>query len=196
MTYADQEQLIADYLPEAKSAREIAAVDRIADAASRFVDSYCRRPADYFSPAPTAPSMKRVRGEGQSFLRLPVHVFGSITQIDNKTFSAWSNRVYESDKSGWLYFESDEFGVESNFSTGYCYKRWTSERIYKVTARWGYAATPPPIVEAVRLITARIYSVQKGAIGQVTAEGFINERLIPQAAKDLLKNFVKREFEI
>lgn len=196
MPYADLDNLIADYIPEAKSQREKDAVGRILMSVSAFVDSYTKRPAGYFAPAADEVSMKRVRGEGREFLRLPVHVFGSITQIDNETFTAWSARVYESDKSGWLYFESEEFGNESNFSTGYCYKRWTDSRVYKVTARWGYAAVPLPVVEAVRLITARIYSVQKGTIGQVTAEGFINERLIPQAAKDLLKQFIRREFEL
>lgn len=193
--YANLDNLIADYIPEAKSTREVAAVGRILDAASRFVDSYCRRAPDYFAASPTEPSMKRVRGEGMHYLRLPVHVFGSITQIDSETFTAWSASVYESDKSGWLYFETNGFGNESSFTTGYGYTRWTENHAYKVTARWGYAATPLPIVEAVRLIVARIHSVQRGTIGQVTAEGFINERLIPQAARDLLAGFIKREFE-
>lgn len=196
MPYADLEQLIADYIPEATGEEEIAAVTRILDNVSAFVDSYCKRASGYFSSSPAQPSMKRVRGEGMHYLRLPIHVFGSITQIDDETFTAWSSRVYESDKSGWLYFETDEFGSEGSFTTGYSYKRWTENRVYKVTARWGYAATPLPIVEAVRLIVARIWSVQKGTIGQITAEGFIQERLIPQAAKDLLKQFIKREFEI
>lgn len=196
MPYADLDNLIADYIPEAKSQREQAAVERILDAASAFVDSHCRRAPEFFAPSPEAPTMKRVRGEDRHFLRLPVHIFGSITQIDDQTFTALGTRIYESEKSGWLYFESDEFGNESSFSIGYGYKQWAANQVYRVTARWGYAATPLPVVEAVRLITARIYSVQKGTIGQVSGQGFINERLIPQAAKDLLKDFVKRPFEI
>lgn len=198
MPYADKDQLIADYLPEATGDEEIAAVGRILDAASAFVDSYCKRASGFFAPSPNDATVRRVRGEGREFLRLPIHVFGSIEQINDEEFTAWSNRVYESDKSGWLYFESDEFGNEGMgfFSAGCPYKRWTDGRVYKVKARWGYAATPLPIVEAIRLITTRIYETQKGTIGQVSANGFINERLIPTAAKDLLKPFIKREFEI
>lgn len=196
MPYADLNNLIADYIPEATSDEEIASVGRILNSASAFVDRYCKRGDGYFVPSPNDPTMKRVRGEGMNYLRLPVHVFGSITQIDGDDFSDLSLFLYESEKSGWLYFESDEFGNESDFVTGYRCKRWTAERVFKITARWGYAATPPPIVEAVRLITARIWQTQRGTIGQTTVEGFIQEKLIPQAARDLLQSFVKREFEI
>ena len=196
MPYANKEPLIADYIPEAKSQKEIDAVGRILDNITAFIDSHCKRPAGYFAPSPDEPSMKRVRGEGMHYLRLPAHVFGSITEIDGETFESLSARLYESDKNGWLYYESDEFGNEDSFSTAYDCRRFVDGRVYKVTARWGYAATPLPIVEAVRLIVSRIWSVQKGTIGQLTPEGFIQERLIPQAAKDLLKNFIRREFEI
>lgn len=188
--YADKDELIADYIPEAKSDREKAAVGRILDAASAFVDSYCKRAPGYFSPSPTEATMKRVRGEGHHYLRLPVHVFGSVA-IENLDSSIF----YESDKNGWVYFESEEFGNENNFYIGFDCRAFLENKIYKVTARWGFEATPLPVVEAVRLIVARIYAVQRGTIGQITTEGFIQERLIPAAAKDLLAQFIKREFE-
>lgn len=194
--YADKTQLIADYIPEATSAEEIAAIGRILDNVSAFVDSYCKRASGFFNPAEAEPSMKRVRGEGMHYLRLPVHVFDSITEIDGETFESLSASIYESEKNGWLYFETEEFGNENSFSTEFNCRRFTDNRVYKVKARWGYEATPLPIVEAVRLITARIWQTQRGTIGQTTAEGFIQEKLIPQAAKDLLKEFKKREFEI
>lgn len=196
MSYANKEQLIADYIPEATSEEEIAAIGRILESVEAFVDSYCRRPEGYFAPSPADASMKRVRGEGMHYLRMPVHVFGSITLIDGETFEALSASIYESEKNGWLYFETDEFGNENSFSTSFGCRRFAENRVYKVTARWGYAETPKPVVEAVRLIVARIWQTQRGTIGQTTVEGFIQEKLIPQAAKDFLKPFIKREFEI
>lgn len=198
MPYADKTQLIADYIPEATSTEEIAAVGRILDNVSAFVDSYCKRPSGFFAPSAADPSMKRVRGEGMHYLRLPVHVFNSITEIDGESFASLSASIYESEKNGWLYFESEEFGIEEGFAGAGAYgcRRFTDNRVYKITARWGYLATPLPIVEAVRLIVARIWQTQRGTIGQTTAEGFIQEKLIPQAAKDLLKQFIKKEFAI
>lgn len=205
--YANIDELLTDYLPEAKSDKEKAAVGRILDAASAFVDAYCKRPEGYFAgvaiapigeglpPTYPVPYIKRVRGEGRHFLRLPVHVFGRVISVASGSCVIDSGLYYESEKNGWLYFENDGFGLEDTFSQS-CSNRWIEGAIYKVTAVWGYAETPLPVVEAVRLITARIYSVQKGTIGQTTSEGFIQERLIPQAAKDLLKPFIKRESEI
>ncbi len=195
MRYADLDNLIADYITEATSDEEIAAIERILDSVSEWIDSYCKRTAGYFSASPAQPRVMRVRGEGHHFLRLPVHVFGSIESV---TFSGTlinSDSYYESDKNGWLYLEESNFYPENSFNSD-CEQYWYNGSIYKVTARWGYAETPKPIGEAVRLITARIWSVQKGTIGQTTAEGFVQERLIPQAGRDLLKPFIKREFEI
>lgn len=200
MPYADLNNLIADYIPEVKNAKETAALGRILDNVSAFVDSYCKRstplqPTGYFSPATEdSISEKRLRGEGQNFLRLPIHVFGSIESVTLNGTVIDSNSYYESDKSGWLYFEDEAFGIEDGFDD--CNRIWHENRIYKVRAKWGYAATPLPIVEAVRLIVLRIWSTQRGVIGQVTPEGFVQERLIPAAAKELLQPFIKREFEI
>ncbi len=194
--YANIDELIADYISEAKSDKEKAAIGRILDSVSAFVDSYCKRSEGYFAPSANQPSLKRVRGEGMHYLRLPAHVFNSITEMGGESFESLSASIYESEKNGWLYFETEEFGNENSFSGDYDCRRFTSGKIFKVTARWGYAAVPLPIVEAVRLITARIYAVQKGTIGQTTSEGFIQERLIPAAAKDLLKPFIKRQFEL
>ena len=202
MRYADLDNLIADYIPEATSDEEVAAIGRILNSVSAFVDSYCRRPAGYFYPAPvvadapTPGQIKRVRGEGHHFLRLPVHIFGTVESVTLDGSVIDSSLFYESEKNGWLYLEESNFYSERRFNEFDIYRFWYDRSIYKVTARWGYEVTPLPVVEAVRLIVARIWSVQKGTIGQVTAEGFIQEKLIPQAAKDLLKMFIRREFEI
>ncbi len=192
--YADLDNLITDYIPEATSDEEIASIGRILDSVSAFVDSYCRRQSGYFAPSPDTPSMKRVRSEGGRFLRLPVHVFGSVV-VD----AADASLYYESDVNGWLYREgglSADCVVNSSFALEAGYSQWTPEGVYRVTARWGYAATPLPVAEAVRLITARIWQTQRGTIGQTTSEGFIQEKLIPQAARDFLQQFIRRQFEV
>ena len=195
MPYANIDELIADYIPEATSDEEKAALERILDNVSAFVDSSAKRAAGYFAPSPEQSSMKRIRGEGRHFLRLPVHVFGSIEKVELNGREINSDSFYESEKNGWLYFENDGSGLEDTFSI--CRNNhFFDGAVYKVTARWGYEAIPLPIVEAVRLIVTRIWATQRGTIGQTTVEGYIQEKLIPQAAKDLLKSFVKREFEI
>lgn len=190
MAYADLENLLTDYLPEAKSTAERAAVGRILDNVCTFVDSYCRRAPGYFNPASDEPTMRRVRGEGSHFLRLPVHVFGSVS-VENLLDTAF----YESEKNGWLYFETEEFGNENSFAD-WENRIWLNDKVYKVTARWGYAATPLDIQEAVRLIVARLYGTQRGTLGQISVEGFLRERLLPSSALAILDNHKKREFEI
>lgn len=189
MPYADLDNLIADYLPEATKTTEKAAVGRILESVSLFVDSYTSRPAGFFNPSPADPTMKRIRGEGERFLRLPVHVKGT-TQVPVTVEGVSSALFYESDGKGWLYFE------DSTFSFDDCGREWENGRIYKVTARWGYALTPVDLQEAVRLTVCRIYEMQRGTLGKVTPEGFIQERFIPSAAKSILDNYKKREFEI
>ncbi|MCD9186712.1 MAG: hypothetical protein LUM44_09775 [Pyrinomonadaceae bacterium] len=135
MTYADKDQLIADYIPGAKSTNEIAAVERILEGVSAFVDSYCRRPSGYFSPSPDEPTMKRVRGEGHHFLRLPIHVFGSVTEV-RTSYGALikPENYYESEKNGWLYATEDGIYPEASFDL--CSPdTWADGQIFKVTAR-------------------------------------------------------------
>lgn len=198
MRYADLDNLIADYIPEAKSEKEKAAIERILDGVSEYVDAHCKRAAGFFAPSAAQPSIKRVRGEGQPFLRLPVHVFGSITEVKTAYESIVPpGAFYESEKNGWLYAEDDSlFSLYPQASFDLCSPTiWADGQTFKIKARWGFEETPKPVAEAVRLITARIWSTQRGTIGQTTPEGFIQERLIPMAAKDLLKPFIKREFE-
>lgn len=195
MAYADKDNLLADYLPEAKSNAEKDAVGRILDSVSTFVDTYCKRTPGYFNPAAAEVSMKRVRGEGAHFLRLPVHVFGSITTVSISGTEIDSEDYYESEKNGWLYLENDSSPVEASFNV--CSReRWYDGQIYKVTARWGYAATPLDLSEAVRSIVLRIWETQKGVLGQITPNGFVIERALPPLAKEILDRYKRREFEI
>jgi hypothetical protein len=193
MPYADQTQLIADYIADAKSAAEIAAVGRVLDNVSAFVDTYCKRPAGYFSPAGVTATEKRFRGEGCHFLRLPVHVFGSVTAVKLYGTVIDPANYYESEKNGWLYAEDNGAGFIEGFSW---HDRWENGEVYKVTARWGYEATPKDLQEAVRQTVKAIWQQQKGVLGQVSPDGFVIERAMPLLAREILDRYKRREFEI
>jgi hypothetical protein len=196
MPYADKDQLIADYIPEAKSQAEKDAIGHILAAVGAFVDTYCKRTAGYFNPAAEEATEKRVRGEGERFLRLPVHVFGSVGEVKTSYGSLIdSSNYYESDKNGWLYGENDGLYPQAAFDL--CSPDvWTDGAIFKVKARWGYAATPADLVEAVRLTVLRIWETQKGTLGQITPGAFVVERALAPFAKEVLDRYKRREFEI
>lgn len=193
MPYADQTQLIADYIPDAKSAAEIAAVGRILASVSAFVDTYCDRASGYFNPAGGSATDKRVRGEGHRFLRLPVHVFGSIAAVKILGSVVDPANYYESDRNGWLYREEGSWPIDFGLGNQ---NTWECDRVYVVTARWGYAATPLDLQEAVRQTVAAIWEKQKGVLGEVTPEGFVVERTMPLFAREVLNSYKARPFEI
>jgi len=193
MAYADKDQLIADYIPEAKSTTELAAIGRILDNVSAFVDTYCRRTPGYFDPAADDASERRFRGDGENFLRLPVHVTGSVEQVTIDGQVIDTSNYYESDRNGWLYREDAVWLVNEGFTP---YQLWEAGRTFKVTARWGYEATPVDLTEAVRQFVARIWETQKGVLGQITPDGFIVERAMPLTVREILDKYKRREFEI
>lgn len=75
MAYADKDQLIADYIPDARSAAELAAVDRILAGVSAFVDTYCRRTAGYFAGVGATPGNKqKIRVSVSAAIQAPGNV--------------------------------------------------------------------------------------------------------------------------
>lgn len=193
MPYADLNNLKADYLPDLKSAADSAAVARILDAVSAFVDTYCRRPAGHFDPASSSASERRVRGEGGHCLRLPVHVPGTVSAVKVNGSTIDSANYYESEKNGWLYLENDPWTPERSLDEHF--SEWTDGRIYKVTARWGYPATPADLQEAVRQTVAAVWDRQRGVLGELTPNGFVIERAMPLFAREVLDSYRRREFE-
>ena len=101
--YAERDQLIADYLQEVgTNPAKLAALDRILLSVTAAIDSYCKRPTQYFAPADTQPSQRLFFGEGKNALRLPVHVAGSIDPSDGVDCAGHpiTNWV---EIQGWLY---------------------------------------------------------------------------------------------
>lgn len=195
MAYADLENLIADYLPEATKDEETAALERLLDNVSAFVDSYCKRKSGFFSPNNTETTI-RAYGEGERFLRLPVHQFGSITEVTYRGSVISQADYYESDKNGWLYLEDDNNSPETSFD--FCSNlRWYEGETYRVKLKLGYAETPKAIQEFCRLAVKSIWESQQGTLGQISPEGFaLKAQLFPPDLLLMIAEFRKREFEI
>lgn len=180
--YADRDVLIADLLPEVTATAQKDAVGRTLDGVSAFIDKYCNRPANYFDAAGATGTAKLIRGENTRYLRLPQHVAGSVTVtgIDATTY-------YEGE-NGWLYFKQPNFITpESSI--------WYVGRLYEVTARWGYAAIPPAIIEACRQLTLTTWETARGVLGDVTPSGYVVERAMPLSVRETLNLYRRREFE-
>ncbi len=187
--YANIDQLIADYLPDAKSQAEKTALGRILDAVTRQIDSHCKRPAGYFAPAAAQPSARQFHGEGTNYLRIPVHVANSIdletgVQVSGHPVKNWLER---GERGGWLYMTC---------GLGKLGGLWVRGVEYTVRARWGYEETPPDIAEACRQLAVHYFERQRGTIGQLTPSGFVIERDMPPPVKTILAAYKRKEFEV
>ncbi|MBA3243024.1 MAG: phage gp6-like head-tail connector protein [Acidobacteria bacterium] len=186
MTYAALEETITDCLPEVKSANERAALGRLLDAASRAIDSKCKRPVNYFAPAAAQPSPRNFTGEGMNYLRLPVHIANSIdletgVQVAGHPVKNWV------EQGGWLYMTQ---------GLGKLGGLWVRGVLYNVRARWGYEATPADIVLACKDLATHYFDKHRGVIGQTTPNGFVIERDMPPTVKTLIAPYVRKEFEV
>jgi hypothetical protein len=191
--YCDVEDLISERFPDVVSAEGQESIGLLVEAASRFVDSYIKKPFGYFLPSPSTGTARNFRGDGTKILRLPKHIKNTCS-ITNLNIEDW----YESPE-GHLYRGESAIGgaipqgwvFELNFET---FDRdipfWINNRLYVVTARWGYEETPADISEAVMQIVYRWWKTQAGTLGQITPNGFLIERDIPKAAKAILDNYV------
>lgn len=185
--YANLDDLITDYLPEVgDNVTKRAALDRVLLSVTTAIDSYCKRTAQYFAPAGEQPSPRIFFGEGKNALRLPVHVAGSIDQLEGVDLAghAITNWV---ELRGWLFLTCG-FGQLGGI--------WQRGVQYTVRARWGYETTPPDVVEACRQWVVHFYERQNGTIGQITPTGFVIERDMPPSVKTLLAAYKPKELEI
>ncbi len=186
ITYASLEELISDCLPEVKSAGERDALARFLAAASRAIDAGCKRPAGYFAPSPAQPAPRSFYGENTNYLRLPVHVAGSIDLETGVEVAGHPVRNWV-EQSGWLY-QTRGLGKLGGV--------WVRGVEYTVRARWGYAATPADIVLACKDLATHYFAKHRGVIGQTTPGGFVIERDMPPTVKGLLVEYRRKEFEI
>ena len=185
MNYATLDEVISDCLPEVKSTTERAALGRFLEAASRAIDTFTKRPANYFAPA-AQPAPRNFAGEGTNYLRIPIHVEGSIdsatgVQVGGHPLTNWI------EQGGWLYMTKG-FGSLGGV--------WVRGSLYTVRARWGYEATPADIVMACKDLTTHYFNKHRGVIGQITPSGFVIERDVPPTIKPILAQYKRKEFEV
>lgn len=206
--YADRDETLRDMLPnvvisedpDEPNADQLT-VGRYIEAASRLVDTYTNRPDGYFAALAedSEPTLRRYRGRGHNFLQIGQHVFGSIASVVIGTATLAESAYYEHETNGWLYAADPTAGftVSPEFydyrDGGYSFP---SGRLYTISARWGFAATPADIVAATKLIVQQIWDRGHGVIGEVTPSGFVIERDMPLTAKTMLTGRIRREFEV
>ena len=188
--YVDLESFLAAKLPDINKQDEKDAIAAVLAAASTFVDNSTGRGDGAFAVSPDDPTTRRFRGDGTRILRIPTHIRGTVA-VENVPLAAW----YESDINGWLY-KYDTGQMESFVPNFDGYPVWTKGGLYNVAARWGFAAIPADIVEAVSQITMRWWETQKGTFGQITPSGFVIERDVPLAAQSIIENYRKGEFDL
>lgn len=199
--YANDAEIIADKIPAATSENETAAIARLNESVSAAVDAYCKRPPGYFLPASATATPRNFRGRGTHILPLPVHVFGTV-EVSGFAGAGAAGAFYENEVSGFLYRGTPNGGANwignlSEIATGADGGAvWTKGAIYSVSARWGYAETPAPIIEAVKQIVARWFAQGQGTFGEVSPTGFVIERSAPPSAILLLNPFVRGEYEL
>lgn len=207
--------VIADKMPEllpatggGANAADVTTVTHICEAVTAFIDSYTKRRSGYFSapiysggpPVIEAGTERIYRGEGQKYLRIGVHVPGTVL-ITKPVMSAGATYERPDDPHSFLYAkdlfggtledgyfdEIDEEQIKNFFRSG-----WS----YTVKAVWKFPATPPDILEAGGEIIKTIWDKGKGVVGEVSPSGFVVERAIPLTAAAMLKPYIRRPFEI
>lgn len=186
MNYATLDEVISDCLPEVKSVTERAALGHFLEAASRAFDTLTKRPVDYYAPAAAQPSPRNFAGEGTNYLRIPVHLAGSIdletgVEVGGHPLKNWV------EQGGWLYMTQ---------GLGRLGGLWVRGALYTVRARWGFEATPADVVFACKELTAHYFNKHRGVIGQTTPSGFVIERDLPPTVKPIVAARKRKEFEV
>lgn len=139
-----------------------------------------------------AASVRRYRGENKPYLRVGPHV-GDAT-ITSPVISP--SLVYV-DRNGWIRYDDaiTNQGDEDYFNDLRRDTFFSAGTVYQVSARWGFGETPDDIVTACALIVGDLLDRGSGVIGQISPSGFVIERTMPLAARDILNNNRKREYQ-
>lgn len=123
------------------------ALGEVVERASRFFDRLCGVADGYFEPADSATTTRVVYGDGGSYLRLPPYVAGTLSTTlglpDGYTAPEFAER------DGYLVLKASNGSLLTREVTGHTDYGWWSGVPVTVTARWGYATTPPEVKMAV-----------------------------------------------
>lgn len=122
-----------------------AELDQLREASSRAVDDYLKVPPGYFTP-PSGASVKALRGKGDSFIILPMPLYGSVTVTANANITVPNFTV-----DGLRLRTLDERDLIDPRII------WHEGQYYNVEGSWGYAATPAQVREATLQLFAHFY---------------------------------------
>jgi len=132
----------------------------LATAASRWVDRYCRLPADAFAVATDSTryySQDDIDRDGILHLRAPLAQVTQIVNGDGTTLTSSQYRLLPRNRIG------PAWAVETIGGTTWSFSDLDSE--IQVTGRWGYSVTPPnPVVEATAMLAAWMFKRYQGAL--------------------------------
>lgn len=143
-------------------------VETLSERASELFDLVCGVETGHFNPASLTATARTFYGNGTNFLKLDPYVSGSL----NATLS------YPSGYTALDYVErwdierpylviTDSTGVLSSRSS--FYNGWYCGVPITVTARWGFAATPAPVKQAVIKLMAEMWRITDPANQKILA---------------------------
>lgn len=143
--------------------------------------------------AGVGPSDRVYRGEAKPYLRIGPHVGDA--SITSPVIAP--SIIYE-DRNGWIRYNDSitNQGDDDYFLHRRPDQFFSPGTSYTVSARWGFLETPDDIVTACALIVGDLLDRGAGVIGQISPSGFVIERSMPLAARDILDNNRRREFQV
>lgn len=162
------------------SAEQATDLEDIIEAASRAVDRYLDVPTAFFIP-PTSSTPKTLRGRGNTYIALPMPLFGSVTIVAPSGFTV-PNFTVEDMR---LITLDDSDNPTDTITWDNIY--------YTATGLWGYSETPAEIREATLQIGVHFYrgrdKALSGTIMDMKQDEAFPERDYPRATRRLLDDF-------
>lgn len=195
--YAEIGQLITGYLPTVTNDDDKAALALMITRASRAIDTKARRQANAFAPAPAETSEQTFYGEGAAVLLLPEFVTGSVETVTAPT--GYMPPGYAEFRRREVSTGALRVGLHTAtaITGGILTPRvpWAKGVPFTVKARWGFAATPPEIVEACFQLVRHWWRQQSGevsgAIGDLEQRrGSSDRSAIPRGVEQLIESYI------
>lgn len=177
--YATIEQAKTRLVNKVTDAQE-AELAEILEAACRGIDDYLEVQEGYFTP-PTAPSIKTLKGNNDTFLTLPAPLSGSVTITTDGGITVPNFTV-----EGMRLRTLNDSDLPSPFIVWY-------PVYYRITGTWGYASIPAQIREAALQLTVHFWrgrdKALTGTITDMRSDDQFPERDFPRMTRRLLDDF-------
>lgn len=158
-----------------------AELDGMREAASRAIDDYLEVSPGYFIPI-GSPSVKILRGTGDSFIILPAPLSGSVTITADSDITVPDFTV-----DGLRLRTLNSYGLPTEFIV------WYKGQYYSVTGTWGYTAIPPQIREACLQLVVHFWrgrdKALTGTITDMRVDEQFPERDYPRMTRRILDTF-------